>query len=65
VHGFISDGTSVVFIWVPSYVRLADNSAADSAAKAALLLPVSNLTVPHLDYKSLICVQAVATTLEF
>jgi len=28
VHGLISDGTSFVFMWVPSYVGLADNSAA-------------------------------------
>jgi len=39
----ISDGTSVVFMWVPSQVELAGNSVADSAAKAALLLPVSSL----------------------
>jgi len=39
----ISGGFSVVFLWVPSHVGLAGNSAADSAAKDALLLPVSNL----------------------
>jgi len=59
VHGLISDGSSVVFMWAPGHVGLAGNSAADSAAKAALLLPVSSLTVPHSDYKSLICIQAL------
>jgi len=59
VHGLISDGTSVVFMWVPSHVGLAGNSAVDSAAKAALLLPMSNLTVLHSDYKSLIRLQAL------
>jgi len=34
VHGLISDGTSVVFMLVPSHAGLAGNSAADSAAKA-------------------------------
>jgi len=42
--GILSGGTSVVFIWVPSRVGLAGNSAADIATKAALLLQVSNLT---------------------
>jgi len=53
VHGLLSDGSSVVFMWIPGRVGLAGNSAADSAAKDALLLPVSSLTVPHSDYKSL------------
>jgi len=55
----VTNGSSVVFMWVPSHVGLAGNSAADSAAKGALLLPVSNLTVPHSDYKSLIRLQAL------
>jgi len=59
VHGLISHGASVVFMWVPSHVGLAGKSVADSAAKAALLLPVSNLTVPHSDYKLLIHIQVL------
>ena len=40
VH-ILSRGTQVAFMWVPSHVGLAGNSAADIAAKAALLLPIS------------------------
>ena len=39
---------------VPSHVGLASNSAADIAAKAAVLVPVSNLTLPYSDYFPLI-----------
>jgi len=59
VHGLISDGSSDVFIWVPGHVGLTGNSAADGAAKAALIRPVSGLTVPHSDFKSLIRIQAL------
>jgi len=44
---------------VPGHVGLAGNSAADSVAIDALLLPVSSLTVPHSDYISLIRLQAL------
>jgi len=47
------------FMWVSSHVGLAGNSATDSAAKARLLLPVSNFTVPHSNYNSLIRTQAL------
>ena len=39
VHILLSRGTQVAFMWVPSHAGLAGNSAADIAAKAALLLP--------------------------
>jgi len=45
---------SVVFVRLPSRVRLASNAAVDIAANAPILLPVSNLTVPHSDNNSII-----------
>jgi len=59
VHGLLLGGTSVVFVWVPSQFELAGNSAADIAANTALLLPVSNLTIPYSDYNLLIRTQAL------
>ena len=54
IHRMLLAGGELVFIWVPSYVGLAGNSAADIAVKAALLLPISNLSLPHTDYSPLI-----------
>ena len=49
VHELKERGFQLIFIWVPSHVGLAGNSAADAAAKAALNLPVTNLTVSYSD----------------
>ena len=38
-------GTRLVFMWVPIHVGLNGNSAADTAAKAALLEPVSTVVM--------------------
>ena len=54
VHEFVIRGFSIVFIWVPSHVGLAGNTAADAAVKAALNLPVTNLAMPYSDYNFLI-----------
>lgn len=51
-------GFSFIFIWVPSLVAFADNSVANAAAKAALNLPVTNVTIPYSDYNSLIWTRA-------
>jgi ribonuclease HI len=54
VHKLIITGTYVVFIWLPSHVGIQGNTDADTAAKAALSLPVSGRKVPHTDFKPLI-----------
>ena len=47
-------GATLVFLWVPSHVGLAGNLAADTAAKAAVLVPVNILAFPYSDYFPLI-----------
>jgi ribonuclease HI len=53
-HKILLTGARLVFMWIQSHVGLAGNSAADTAAKAALLMPSTNLTLPYSDYSPLI-----------
>ena len=50
----IVSGTKLVSTWVASHIGLASNSAAYAVAVAALLMPVSHLTVSYLDLYPLI-----------
>ena len=54
INKMLLAGARLVFMWVPNHVGLAGNSAADTAAKAAVLMPISNLTLPYSDYPLLI-----------
>ena len=54
IHDMLHARTRLVFMWVLSHVGLAGNSAADTAAKAAVLMPIINLTLPYSDYLPLI-----------
>jgi len=49
VHCLLSCGIEVVLVWDTSDVGLDGNSVTGMTAKVVLLLPMSNLTVPHSD----------------
>jgi ribonuclease HI len=49
-HHLISTGKRIIFLWIPSHIGIAGNSAADAAAKAALTLPESDLSIPYSDF---------------
>lgn len=52
-------GRNITFVWVPSHVGIAGNTAADATAKAALCLQKSNSLVPYSDFKPLINTYAI------
>ena len=54
IHKLITSGNSICFIWIPSHIGISGNTLADSEAKSALQLPVTNLPVPHTDFVGLI-----------
>jgi ribonuclease HI len=54
VRKLVTYGYSIHFIWVPIHIGIAGNAVADAAAKAAVNLQSSMLTVPYSDFKSLI-----------
>ena len=54
LHQLQNLGHSITFVWVPSHIGIAGNTAADATAKAALCLQISNSQIPHTDFKPLI-----------
>jgi hypothetical protein len=45
---------SITFLWVPSHIGIAGNTAVDAVAKSSVSLPISNAEIPHTDFKPLI-----------
>ena len=58
LHQLVRLNYCITFVWVPSHIGIAGNTAADATAKAALCLQVSNSKVPYSDFKPLITVHA-------
>jgi ribonuclease HI len=54
VHQQLHVDRSITFVWVPSHIGIAGNTAVDAVAKAGVSFPISNAEIPHTDFKPLI-----------
>ena len=52
---YLSASKEIVFCWLPSHVNIRGNELADSEAKSALSLVITNFKIPHSDFKSNVC----------
>jgi len=46
-----NSGKTIILCWIPSHVNMRGNERADTAAKSALLLPVTNMMLPAMHFQ--------------
>ena len=51
-YNYLSSFKEIVFCWLPSHTSIRGNELADLEAKSALSLSITNLKIPHSDFKS-------------
>ena len=51
-YNYLSSFKEIVFCWLPSHTNIRGNEVADLEAKSALSLSITNLKIPHSDFKS-------------
>ena len=51
-YNYLSSFKEIVFCWLPSHTNIRGNELADLEAKSALSLSITNLRIPHSDFKS-------------
>ena len=51
-YNYLSACKEIVFCWLPSHTNIRGNELADLEAKSALSLSITNLKIPHSDFKS-------------
>ena len=51
-YNYLSSFKEIVFCWLPSHTNIRGNELADLEANSALLLSITNLKIPHSDFKS-------------
>ena len=51
-YNYLSSFKEIVFCWLPSHTNIRGNELADLEAKSALSLSITNLKIPHTDFKS-------------